>query len=210
MKLPVVNLAGAAQGEAEIADEALIHNGKGSQAVHDTVVAYLANQRLGTVKTKMVSEVKTSGRKPWRQKGTGRARAGSHASPIWRGGGVVFGPRPRDFSQRIPRKVRSLAFRKALSERVLAGDLVVVDRLEPDSPKTQPFLAQLDDLTEEAVTVLVVADEVGRNLRLATRNVVGVDVEAADSLNVYELLRYDKLVVSRGALDKLIARLGTS
>jgi large subunit ribosomal protein L4 len=210
MKLSVVNLAGAAQGEAEIADEVLIHNGKGSQAVHDTVVAYLANQRLGTVKTKMVNEVKGSGKKPWRQKGTGRARAGSHASPIWRGGGVVFGPRPRDFSQKVPRKVRSLAFRKALSERLLAGDLVVVDSLEPDSPKTKPFLAQIDELTADAVTVLVVADVVGTNLRLATRNVARVDVEAAESLNVYELLRYDKLVVSRAALDKLTARLGKS
>ncbi len=188
----------------------MIQNGKGSQAVHDTVVGYLANQRLGTVKTKMVSEVKGSGKKPWRQKGTGRARAGSHASPIWRGGGVVFGPRPRDFSKKVPRKVRALAFRKAFSERLLAGDLIVVDSLEPDTPKTKSFLAQLDELTAGAMTVLVVAEEVGPNLRLATRNAVGVDVGPAASLNVYQLLRYDKLVVGRSALDKLTARLGQS
>ncbi len=210
MKLPVVNLAGSPAGEAEISDEILIHNGKGSQAVHDTVVAYMANQRLGTVKTKMVSEVKGSGKKPWRQKGTGRARAGSHASPLWEGGGVVFGPRPRDYSKKVPRKVRSLAFRKALSERLLAGDLVVVDALEPASPKTQAFLQQLDQLTADAVTVLVVDETVGTNLRLATRNAVRVDVETAASLNVYELLRFDKLVVSRAALDTLTGRLGKS
>src|SRR2546422_10091754 len=112
MKISVINAAGAAQGEIEIADELLIKNGKGTQAVHDTIVAYNANQRLGTASTKQISEVHGSGKKPWRQKGTGRARAGSFASPLWRGGGVVFGPKPRDFGKKVSRKTRQLALRK--------------------------------------------------------------------------------------------------
>src|SRR5881396_186562 len=135
MKLPVINQSGAAQGEVEFADELLIKTGKGTQAVHDTVVAYMANQRQGTSKVKQLSEVRGSGKKPWRQKGTGRARAGSFASPLWRGGGVVFGPKPRDFSKKVNAKTRQLALRKALSERLKAGDVVVVDDLKIASPK---------------------------------------------------------------------------
>src|SRR6266581_8188934 len=115
MKISVINTAGAAKGEIEIADELLIKNGKGTQAVHDTVVAYGANQRLGTSKVKQISEVHGTGKKPWKQKGTGRARAGSFASPIWRGGGVVFGPKPRDFGKKVSRKTKQLALRKALT-----------------------------------------------------------------------------------------------
>src|SRR6266446_8335691 len=138
--MSVINTAGAAKGEIEIADELRINNGKGTQAVHDTVVAYGANQRLGTAKVKQISEVHGSGKKPWRQKGTGRARAGSFASPLWRGGGVVFGPHPRDYSIRVPKKVKALAFRKALSERLIAGDVIVVDELKVSSPKTKDFV----------------------------------------------------------------------
>src|SRR5881296_4095032 len=113
MKLAVKDIKGQSQGELEV-KFALIENGKGTQAVHDAVVAYLANQRMGTACTKNVGEVAGTNKKPWRQKGTGRARAGSFASPLWRGGGVVFGPRPRDYSQRVPKKVKALAFRRAL------------------------------------------------------------------------------------------------
>src|SRR6202162_4108618 len=137
MKLPVIDISGAAKGEIEFADALLIKDGKGTQAVHDTVTAYMANQRLGTSKVKQISEVHGTGKKPWRQKGTGRARAGSFASPLWRGGGVVFGPHPRDHSINVPKKVKALAFRKALSERLLAGDVVVVDELNLASHKTK-------------------------------------------------------------------------
>jgi large subunit ribosomal protein L4 len=208
MKISVINTAGAAQGEVEFADELLIKDGKGSQAVHDTVVAYMANQRLGTASTKQISEVHGSGKKPWKQKGTGRARAGSFASPLWRGGGVVFGPKPRDYTINVPKKVKALAFRKALSERLLAGDVIVVDELKLSSHKTKDFAGLVGKLTAKAATALVVAEPVENNLKLASRNVAAVQVEPADSVNTYELLRFDKIVVTKAALAKLQARMG--
>ena len=206
MKLAIVNLAGATAGEMEIADELLIKNAKGTQAVHDAVVAYLANQRLGTAKTKQMGEVAGTGKKPWKQKGTGRARAGSFQSPLWRGGAVVFGPRPRDYSLKVPKKMKTLAFRKALSERLLAGDVMVVNNLKLDDHKTKPFAAALRTLAS-AKTVLVVDDQVDDNLKLASRNLPSVTVERADSVNVYQLLRFDKIVVTKSALEKLQARM---
>ena len=207
MKLAIVNLAGAKAGEMEIADELLIKNAKGTQAVHDAVVAYLANQRLGTAKTKQMGEVAGTGKKPWRQKGTGRARAGSFQSPLWRGGAVVFGPRPRDYSLKVPKKLKTLAFRKALSERLLAGDVIVVDDLKLDNHKTKPFAAALKKLAS-AKTTLVVADPVDDNLKLASRNLASVEVEQAGSVNVYQLLRFDKIVATKSALAKLQMRMG--
>ena len=206
MKLAIVNLAGVAAGEMEIADELLIKNAKGTQAVHDAVVAYLANQRLGTAKTKQMGEVAGTGKKPWRQKGTGRARAGSFQSPLWRGGAVVFGPRPRDYSLKVPKKLKTLAFRKALSERLLAGDVMVVDDLKLDNHKTKPFAAALEKLAS-AKTTLLVSDPVDDNLKLASRNLPSVAVEPADSVNVYQLLRFDKIVVTKSAMEKLQARM---
>ncbi|MGD0017433.1 MAG: 50S ribosomal protein L4 [Verrucomicrobiia bacterium] len=206
MKLAIVNLAGAAAGEMEIADELLIKNAKGTQAVHDAVVAYLANQRLGTAKTKQMGEVAGTGKKPWKQKGTGRARAGSFQSPLWRGGAVVFGPRPRDYSLKVPKKLKTLALRKALSERLLAGDVMVVNDLKLDDHKTKPFAAALKKLAL-AKTILVVADPVDDNLKLASRNLPSVEVERADSVNVYQLLRFDKIVATKSALEKLQARM---
>src|SRR6478672_3168662 len=138
MKLTVKNIKGKSQGEVEVSFP-LIEDGKGTQAVHDTVVAYRAAQRMGTACTKTMGDVAGSGKKPWRQKGTGRARAGSFASPLWRGGGVVHGPKPRDFAKKVSRNTRQLAFRKALSERLKAGDVIVVDDLKLESAKTKDF-----------------------------------------------------------------------
>src|SRR3981189_2737576 len=138
MKLKVRDTKGKEQGELEVKFE-LVEDGRGTQAVHDTIVAYNAAQRRGTACTKTMGEVAGSGKKPWRQKGTGRARAGSFASPLWRGGGVTFGPKPRDFSKGISRKTKQLALRKALSERLRAGDVVLVDDLKLDSAKTKEF-----------------------------------------------------------------------
>jgi len=208
MRLQVINTAGASTGEIEFAEDLLIKNGKGSQAVHDSVVAHMANQRLGTAKTKQISEVHGSGKKPWKQKGTGRARAGSFASPLWRGGGVVFGPHPRDYSIKVPKKVKALAFRKALSERLLAGDVVVVNELKLASHKTKDFLALVDKLAADAGTTLLVTEQVDNNLKLASRNVPDVSVEQADSVNTYELLRFDKIVATKAAFEKLQARVG--
>jgi len=208
MKLPVIDIAGQPRGEVEFADKLLIKNGKGSQAVHDAVTAYRANQRLGTASTKQISEVAGSGKKPWRQKGTGRARAGSFASPLWRGGGVVFGPKPRDYSIKLPKKVKALAFRKALSARLLGGDLVVVDELKLASHKTKEFAGILEKIGAGNAATLLVTDQVDANLKLASRNLPGVRVEPADSVNTYELLCFDKIVATKSGLEKLRARLG--
>src|SRR5262245_35590644 len=136
MKLSVKNSQGKAAGELEVKFE-LVEGGKGTQAVHDTVVAFRAAQRMGTACTKTAGEVAGTNKKPWRQKGTGRARAGSFQSPLWVGGGVVFGPRPRDYSKKVNARTKQLALRKALTERLKAGDVIVVDDLKLSSPKTK-------------------------------------------------------------------------
>src|SRR5204863_6328282 len=142
MKLKIKDTKGKDQGELEV-KFSLIEDGKGTQAVHDSVVAYLANQRMGTACTKTMGEVAGTGKKPWRQKGTGRARAGSFASPLWRGGGVVFGPKPRDFGKKISKATKQLALRKALSERLKSGDVVVVDDLKLESPRTKTLVGAM-------------------------------------------------------------------
>src|ERR1041385_1336798 len=165
MKLTIKDSKGNDQGELEVKFP-LIENGKGTQAVHDTVVAYRAAQRMGTACTKNVGEVSGTNKKPWRQKGTGRARAGSFQSPLWVGGGVVFGPKPRDFSKKVNSKTKQLALRKALSERLKAGDVVVVSDLKLSSPKTKDFVGVLSALDLKG-TALIVSQEVDKNLTLA-------------------------------------------
>jgi len=205
MKLAVKDIKGQSQGELEV-KFALIENGKGTQAVHDAVVAYLANQRMGTACTKNVGEVAGTNKKPWRQKGTGRARAGSFRSPLWRGGGVVFGPKPRDFGKKVSKSTKQLALRKALSERLKSGDVVVVDDLILESPKTKAFVGVLNALQVEGTT-LVVASGQDRNLSLASRNVPEVELATSDSLNTYQVLRFGKLLFTRSAFEKVEQRL---
>src|SRR6059058_711675 len=154
MKLTVKDIAGKDQGALEVKFR-LLEGGKGTQAVHDAVVAYRANQRRGTACTKNVGEVAGTNKKPWRQKGTGRARAGSFRSPLWRGGGVVFGPKPRDFGKKVSRKTRQLALRKALSERLKAGDVVLVDDLKLGSAKTKEIIGVLNALDLKGTALLV-------------------------------------------------------
>lgn len=205
MKVIVKDLKGNTAGEIEV-KVPLIENGKGTQAVHDAVVAYSAAQRSGTACAKTVGEVAGTNKKPWRQKGTGRARAGSFRSPLWRGGGVVFGPRPRDFAKKVSRSTRQLALRKALSERLGAGDVVVVDDLKLTTAKTRDFLAVLAALQLDG-TVLVVAAAPERNLSLAARNITYVEIATAEALNTYQLLRSDKILFTRSAFEKLSERL---
>jgi len=205
MKISIKDTAGQNQGELEV-KFALIENGKGTQAVHDAVTAYRAAQRSGTACTKNVGEVSGSNKKPWRQKGTGRARAGSFQSPLWVGGGVVFGPKPRDFSKKVSKKTRSLALRKALSERLKAGDVVVLDDLKLASPKTKEFIKVINVL-ELTGTTLVVANPDDKNLALASRNIENVTLTTSDSLNTYDVLRPDKLLFTRSAFEKVEARL---
>ena len=204
MKLTVKDINGQDKGHLEV-KFSLVEGGRGTQAVHDTVVAYQAAQRRGTACTKTMGEVAGSGKKPWRQKGTGRARAGSFASPLWRGGGVVFGPKPRDFSKNISRKTRQLALRKALTERLNAGDVMVLDDLTFETPKTKSFVQVLSKLGLVG-TALFVADH-NKNLTLSSRNVPDLELTTSDILNAYQVLRSDKLVFTRSAFEKLQARL---
>ncbi len=205
MKIAIKNIAGKDQGELEVKFP-LVEDGKGTQAVHDAVTAYRAAQRSGTANTKNVGEVAGTNKKPWRQKGTGRARAGSFRSPLWAGGGVVFGPRPRDFSKKISRKTRSLALRKALSERLKAGDVVVVDDLKLESHKTKEFIGVISAL-ELKGTTLVISSGIDKNLTLASRNLEKVALATSDSLNTYDVLRPDKLLFTKSAFEKVSDRL---
>ena len=206
MKLSIKDSKGNAAGELDVRFE-LIADGRGTQAVHDTVVAYNAAQRSGTACTKTMGDVAGTGKKPWRQKGTGRARAGSFASPLWRGGGVVFGPKPRDFSKKVNKKVKSLALRKALSERLKSGDVVLIDDLKLTAAKTKDFVAVLQALGLDGNTNLVVVGAADKAAYLASRNVSGVELKTADLVNTYDLLKYDKLVFTKSGFEAVEARI---
>src|SRR4051812_19695474 len=191
MKISIKDIKGQANGELEVRFP-LVEGGKGTQAVHDVVVAFRAAQRHGTACTKNVGEVSGSNKKPWRQKGTGRARAGSNQSPLWVGGGVVFGPRTRDFSKKVSKSTKQLAMRKALTERLNAGDVVIVDDFKLGAPKTKEFVGVLNALDVQN-TALLVTDAGDANLQRASRNVANVEVTTSDFVNTYQLLRSDKL-----------------
>jgi large subunit ribosomal protein L4 len=180
---------------------------KGRQAVHDVVVALRANRRQGTASTKTKAEVNLSGAKPWRQKGTGRARAGYKSSPVWVGGGVAFGPHPRDYSKKITKKVKALAFRKALSERVLAGDVLLVEDFAVKEAKTKQFLSLLAETAANARKTLIVGATFDEKTYLAARNVKNALLVRASDLNTEQLLAFEKVVVTRDALAKLSERL---
>lgn len=205
MKITIQDTKGKQQGELQVKFP-LIENSKGEQAVHDAVVAYRAAQRSGTACTKTVGEVRGTNKKPWRQKGTGRARAGSFRSPLWAGGGVVFGPKPRDFSKKINKKTKALALRKALSERLKAGDVVVVNDITLAAPKTKEMVAVLKALKLDGTT-LIVQSGVNKNLVLASRNVPDLSVTTSDKLNTYDVLRPDKLVFTKSSFEQVEARL---
>ncbi len=204
-KISVLDVQGQKTGELELADELLVLK-RGRQTLHDAVVAYRANQRAGSASTKTKSEVAAVGAKPWKQKGTGRARSGYRSSPIWRGGGVAFGPRPRDFSKRLTKKAGRLAFARAISERIQDGSLVVVEDLVLDQPKTKLLWSRLQKLGVES-NGLVVVDEPDRNLELAARNLPKVEVVRARDLNTYQAVRYARLVVTRSAMEHIQMRL---
>ena len=208
MKLTVQDLQGTPRGEMDVPFP-IIENGKGTQAVHDVVVAHLAARRAGTASTKTMGEVAGTGKKPWRQKGTGRARAGSFQSPLWRGGGVVFGPKPRDYRKKINDATRRLALRKALSERLKASEVIVVDDLKLAQPKTRELVRLLDTLAP-GVTVLLVTDHIDPNLRLAARNLPHVELATGTELNCYQALKPAKIVFTRAALAQVGQRLSQS
>jgi large subunit ribosomal protein L4 len=206
MKISIKNISGKAAGELEV-KFAMIENGRGTQAVHDTVTAYRAAQRMGTAKAKNAGEVAGTNKKPWKQKGTGRARAGSFQSPVWVGGGVTFGPRPRDFTKKISKNTKALALRKALTERLKMGDVVIVDDLKLASAKTKDFVKVIDTLELTGTTLIVSCGAANANLTRAARNICGVTLTTGDSLNTYDVLRPDKLLFTKSAFETVEARL---
>jgi large subunit ribosomal protein L4 len=170
-------------------------------AVHMAVVQYLANQRQGTKSTKTRSEVRGGGAKPWRQKGTGRARQGSTNSPQWTGGGVVFAPKPRDFSIKLNKKMKRLALKSVLTDKVKNDKLIVLDSLELSEIKTKTFTGIVKDL--DLTKALFVMDGSNENVVLSARNIPGIKTSGVNTINVYDILYHDALVVTKDAIAKM-------
>ncbi|SFB61320.1 large subunit ribosomal protein L4 [Cohnella sp. OV330] len=200
-KVSVYNVSGSAVGEIELSD--LIFGVNPHAAVmHSAVVLQQAAVRQGTHKTKGRSEVRGGGRKPWKQKGTGRARQGSIRSPQWKGGGIVFGPTPRSYGFKLPRKVRRLAIKSALSSKVIASDIIVLDQLSLATPKTKEFQGILNNLKVGRKALVVTADY-ENNVALSARNIPGVKFVSANGINVLDVLVHDKLIITKDAVAKV-------
>lgn len=202
--IKLYNRGGESVGEISVPDSALVID-KGAQAVHDTVVSGMNARRAGTASTLSKGEVAGSNKKPWKQKGTGRARAGLRQSPVWRGGAAAFGPKPRCYAQKLNKKVARLAFRKALSDRISEGAVKVVEDISVEKPRTKEVAAMLKALKIDSC--LMVTHATDANLVLAARNMPQVGVLPAEDVGVYHLTRYPVIVASRAAWEKLQARL---
>ena len=200
--LKVFDLTAKEVGEIEL-NEAIFGVEVHSTLMHQAMVMQLANQRLGTAATKTRAMVRGGGRKPWRQKGTGRARAGTTRSPIWIGGGVVFGPHPRSYVKRMPRKARRLALKSALSAKVIASELLVLDGMQFEAPKTKQVLALMRAFEIESQKALFILGETNENVVKSTRNIPGVKTITSLGLNVVDLLHHDKIFITKDAVAKI-------
>jgi len=196
----VLTVEGAKQANLQ-----LVEGRKGQQALHDVIVAYRANRRQGNASTKSRAEVAGSGKKLWKQKGTGRARMGSARSPIWVGGGVVFGPKPRDYSKKVTKSVKTLAFRTALSSRINAGDVLTTESFAIADGKTKSFIKSIETYTE-ATKVLVIASKFDELTFRSGRNIQKVLLMSADEVNAEHLLAYDKIIIVNDAFETLARR----
>ncbi len=200
----VVNSSAEKVGEIELSD-ALFNVEVNESVLHEVVRMQRANRRAGNASTKTRGEVRGGGAKPWRQKGTGRARSGSRTSPIWRGGGVTFGPKPRDYGYKLPKKVRRLALRMALSARNNEGNIVVVDTLGLDAIKTKAFVGVMKNFDFDNCLIVTAADD--QTVAKSARNAVGYKVLPVAGLNVFDILKYSKLMLTQDSLAQLEARL---
>ena len=187
-------------------DKAALTLDRGAQAVKDVVTAIRNSRRAGTASTKSKGEVAGSNKKPWKQKGTGNARAGFRQSPVWRGGGVAHGPRSRSFERKVNKKVVALAFARALSDRLVAGDVIVVDKFEFEAPKTRLMAKFLKELGVDRTAVIVQKD-VDETVFLTMRNLPGIDYSTAGSLDVYTVLANRRIVCDKDGFDALMARI---
>ena len=200
-KVAVYNSANQQVGDIELNDSVFgVEMNAG--LVHQAVVMQLASRRLGTHATKTRGLVRGGGRKPWRQKGTGRARSGSTRSPLWVGGGTAFGPQPRSYAFRMPKKQRRLAIKCALSDKVASGDFIVLDDLQFDAPKTKSVVKMLGDFGIDAKSLIITLDE-NENVELSSRNIPGVKAINTMGLNVYDILNHTKLFITKAAIEKI-------
>jgi large subunit ribosomal protein L4 len=204
-KLPIKDMQGQHVGERDVADTLLVFD-KGGQALHDAVVMRNANRRGGNASTLTKGEVQGTGSKPWRQKGLGRARAGYRRAPHWRGGGVVFGPKPRSYRKSMTKKAARLAFRRAFSEKVAAGQVTVLDQLALSEPKTRLLAALVQSLELKGLVLLLTAEQDER-VKMAARNMAGLQLMHVGEVCTYDLLRYPNILITRQAVDAVEQRL---
>ncbi|MGG1678334.1 50S ribosomal protein L4 [Neobacillus sp. NRS-1170] len=200
-KVALLNQNGSQVGDIEL-NESVFGIEPNQHVLFEAIVMQRASLRQGTHKTKIRSEVAGGGRKPWRQKGTGRARQGSIRSPQWRGGGTVFGPTPRSYSYKLPKKVRRLAIKSALSSKVLEENILVLESLAFEAPKTKDFKAVLNGLSVEKKALIVTAN-LDENVALSARNIPGVTVVTADGINVLDVVNHDQLIMTKAAVEKV-------
>ena len=198
--LDLFNKEGKKVGDIEL-NENIFGVEINTDAMHQVVVAQLANKRQGTQSAKTRAEVRGGGIKPWRQKGTGRARQGSIRAPQWIHGGIVFAPKPRDYRMSVPKTMRRVAFKSALSAKVAENEMIVIDSLEFDSPKTKAMLEILNAF--DAKKTLIVVEKSNENVYKSARNIPGVQVSPVNNLNVYDILKYEKFIVTKDAVSKI-------
>jgi len=189
-------------GDINLADSVFNEN-VNEHVVHQVVTSQLAKIRKGTASTKTRGEVRGGGKKPWRQKGTGRARAGSIRSPLWVGGGIIFGPKPRSFDKKIPKKVKKLALRSILTDKLNNENLIVLDNLKFDQPKTSQMVELLKNLELEGAKVVIVIAEKDANIYLSARNIPGVKTLLVEALNAYDLINNDYVIIANEAVEKI-------
>lgn len=204
-KVKIVNMKGSHVGDFEIADS-LLNVKRGKQAVHDAVVAHLAARRAGTASTLRKGEVAGSNKKPWRQKGTGRARAGLRQSPVWRGGGIAFGPHPRSFDVKLNRKAAKLAFKRVFSDKLASGEISIVDSISLADAKTKSFVVLMNAL-KVGDSALFLLDKVDENVGRASRNIPGIKVVRACDADVYTLISHPKVVLNKAGAEVIVKRL---
>lgn len=201
-KVAVYNIAGQQTGEIELNDT-VFGVEVNETVVHQALVMQLASQRQGNAATKTRSMVRGGGRKPWKQKGTGRARAGSIRSPLWVGGGTAFGPQPRSYSFKMPRKARRLAIKSALTAKLQSGELLVLDTIQFEQPKTKQVVELLKNFGLQERKALLITREDDENVDKSSRNIPGVKALTANGLNVFDLLHHDKLLITRDAVARI-------
>ncbi|MDW7667277.1 MAG: 50S ribosomal protein L4 [Bacillota bacterium] len=198
-KIALYKMSGEQAGEIDLNDD-VFNIEVNEHVMYEAVKTYMANQRQGNQSAKTRSEVRGGGRKPWRQKGTGRARAGTIRSPLWKGGGVVFAPKQRDYSKKLPKKIKRLAMKSAFSSKVLNDEMVVLEELKLDDIKTKKMIEVLNNLKVEKKALIVTDD---KNVYYSSRNIKGIKTASINTLNVYDILNYEKFIITKDALKKV-------